>query len=182
MIYLGIAWLTGPFIGLAIGMISSLLYVLFTKLLWKWDMLHRYGLVAVPDLNGTWKGYGYTSRDEDVIPDEHIVSKGKQYDDLTKHKTGINIKQTWDKILVTLDGPESPSRSEGATILVNDKAWPTLTYNYWNEGSMTNDELDPHYGTAVLEYDEEQDKLEGKYYNRPDQRATHGFLELYRSE
>lgn len=83
------------------------------------------------------------------------MTDGTQYDDLTKQETEITIEKTWDKILVTLNGPESPSRSEAATILVNDKAWPTLTYNYWNEGSMTNDDLGPHYGTAVLVYHED---------------------------
>lgn len=182
MIYLGVAWLFGPVIGLAIGSISTLLYAAFTRKLWKWDILHRYNVVAIPNLNGTWTGYLYTSRDETVIPDSQIVTDGTQYDDLTKLKTEITIEQTWDKILVTLNGPESPSRSEAATILVNDKAWPTLTYNYWNEGSMTNDDLDPHYGTAVLEYYEDEEKLQGKYYNRPNQRGTHGVLELYRTE
>lgn len=179
--YLGGIAVFGPVAGLSIGAVSSVLYLGFTRWLWKWDVLHRYGLVSIPDLNGTWTGYLYTSRDHDDIPAEQIVTDGTQYDGLTKQETTITIKQRWDKISVTLEGPESPSRSEAATILVNEKAWPTLTYNYWNEGSMTNDALDPHYGTAVLEYDADADTLEGKYYNRPDHRATHGVLELSRT-
>lgn len=182
VIYLGGIQVFGPVLGFSLGIVSSLLYLIFTKYLWKWEWLHEKGLVAVPNLNGEWEGHLYTSFDESEISDEQIVTEGRQIDGLTKMETSIKIDQTWDKILITLDGPESPSHSHGATVLVKKKAWPTLTYNYLNEGSTTNKELGLHYGTAALEYDEEKDKLEGKYYNRPDQRGTHGILELYRSE
>lgn len=75
----------------------------------------------------------YSSADADVIPDERIVTDGRQIENLTKQETSIRIQQTWDEISVTLDGPESPSYSRAATILVNEKAWPTFTYNYLNE-------------------------------------------------
>jgi len=179
VIYLGAVNLFGPVLGLSLGVVSSILYISFTRYLWKWERLHDYGLVGVPNLNGTWEGHLYSSADEDSIPDDQIVTTGRQIDGLTKQETSIEIKQTWDKILVSLEGPESPSYSRAATILVEKRAWPTLSYNYLNEGSQTNEELEPHYGSAILEYDEEEEKLEGKYYNRPDQRGTHGILELY---
>lgn len=182
IIYFGAIELFGPFLGLSLGVISSILYILFTRYLWKWEWLYDHGVVAVPDLNGTWEGYLYTSADEDLIPNTQIDTTGRQIDGLTKQEASIEIEQTWDKILVTLNGPESPSYSRAATILVEEKAWPTLSYNYWNEGSPMNEELGPHYGSAILEYDEEENKLEGKYYNRPDQRGTHGILELYRKD
>jgi len=180
VIYLGGIRLLGPIRGLSLGIISSALYIGFTRYLWRWRWLHDNGVISIPDLNGTWEGYLYTSADADSISDEQIVTEGRQIDGLTKQETSIEIEQSWDRIRVTLQGPESPSYSRAATILVSEKAWPTLSYNYWNEGSPTNDDLDPHYGTAVLEYNKEEDKLEGKYYNRPDQRGTHGILELYR--
>lgn len=182
LIYLAGIQFFGPVIGFSIGLVSTLLYFIFTKYLWKWEWLHDNGLVAVPNLNGHWGGYLYTSRDPSQIDEELIVTDGRQIDGLTKMKTDIQIEQTWDTIRISLDGPESPSHSRGATILVNEKAWPTLTYNYLNEGSRTNEELNAHYGTAALEYHEDEDKLEGKYYNRPDQRGTHGVLELYRTD
>ena len=95
-------------------------------------------------------------------------------------KTTIEIEQTWDEILVSLDGAESPSHSHSASILVDEKAWPTLSYNYLNEGGKTRDDVKPHYGSATLEYYSENDKLEGQYVNRPDHRGTHGIMELYR--
>lgn len=182
VIYLGSIWLLGPIIGVTIGLFTSSIYIVFTKWLWKWDLMRDIGLVSVPDLNGRWEGYLYTSADRELILDDQIVTHGRQIDEFTKQETAIEIKQTWDKISVTLDGPESQSHSRAATILVNEKAWPTLTYNYLNEGSNTKKELNAHYGTAILEYFEEEDKLEGKYYNRPDQRENHGVLELCRTD
>lgn len=180
VIYLRGTSFFGPVLGLSLGVVSTVLYLGFTKHLWKWGWLHRRGLVAVPNLNGTWEGHLYTSADAGPIPDEQIVREEPQIDGLTKQEASLEIEQTWDKIRVSLDGPESPSHSRGATILIQEKASPTLSYNYWNDGSMTNDDLDPHYGTAILEYNEDEDKLRGKYYNRPDQRGTHGIMELYR--
>jgi len=182
VIYLGGIRLFGMVIGFTIGLVSSSLYFAFTKWVWKWKWLRRKGLIAVPNLDGTWRGYVYTSANEDLIDNKQIVADGRQIENLTKQETKIEIQQTWDKISVTLDGPESPSHSCGATILINKKAWSTLTYNYWNDGSLTNEALGAHYGTAILEYNENKSTLEGKYYNRPDQRGTHGVLELQRTD
>lgn len=168
--------------GLSFGLISTALYLGFKKYAWKWQFFHRHGLVEIPDLSGTWEGHIFTSRDPEVIDDEMIVDDGEQIDGLTKLETYLYIEQAWDEVQVNLGGPESSSASHAATILVNDKAWPTLTYNYLNDGSTTNDELDAHYGTASLEYHEDGDRLEGKYYNRPDQRGTHGVMKLSRKE
>lgn len=168
-----------------VGMVSTLavasvFYYLFSRYLWKLGILHKLSLVSVPDLNGHWKGYLYTSQASENIDDSLIVDTGKQIDGLTKMESEIYIDQTWDKIRITLDGPESPSYSKGATVLVNERAWPTITYNYLNEGSTTNDNLDMHYGTTTLQYNEEEEKLEGPYYTRPDQRGNSGFVELER--
>jgi len=54
------------------------------------------------------EGHLYTSVDADLIPDEQIVDNGRQIEGLTKQETSIEIEQTWDKIRVSLDGPESP--------------------------------------------------------------------------
>ena len=166
--------------GFTIGIISIALYILFVKFIWKWKWLHRWNLVSVPDLNGCWEGYLYTSAPEESIPEAEIIREEPQIYGFTKMEASIKIEQTWDKIRVTLDGPQSSSHSRAATILVEQKAWPTLSYNYWNEGGNTSDQPGPHYGSAFLEYDEDEDKLEGRYFNRPDHRGTHGILDLER--
>lgn len=166
--------------GVSAGVIATIIYYIFTHWIWKSELLHDLGVISVPNLNGTWRGHLYTSAPREVIEDELVVEVGEQIDGLTKIETEIHIDQTWDKIQVSMDGPQSPSYSRGATLLVREKAWPTITYNYLNEGSTTDSRLDMHYGTTTLQYVEEEDKLEGPYYTRPDQRGNHGILELYR--
>lgn len=170
----------GSLIGIPLGLLVGGLYYGFTRWLWKWSVLRTYNIVEVPVLDGKWEGYLYTSKDPAKIDDELIVKTGKQRDGLTKMETSLTIQQTWDKVLVSLDGPESNSGSRGATILVKDNAWPTIAYNYVNDGGYTNDDLDMHYGTTTLQYDAGENKLIGPYYTRPDQRGNHGLLELCR--
>jgi len=181
LIYLGAIRLFGPIVGVTIGVISTILYIGFTRFLWKWGWLHRHGIINIPNINGNWEGYIYTSESEENIDDEAIVTEGEQRENKVKIETSITIEQTWDKILITLGGAESSSHSRSATILVKEKAWPTLSYNYFNEGGTSDDDVKPHYGSAMLEYDPEEDKLEGRYFNRPDHRGTHGIMELWRT-
>ncbi|QLH83069.1 hypothetical protein [Halosimplex pelagicum] len=182
LVYFGGIRLLGPILGLTIGVISTALYIAFTRFLWKWDWLHQHGVIKIPNLNGNWEGYIYTSEDEENIGNEAIVTDGDQRENKVKIETNITIKQTWDRIRISLGGAESSSYSRSATILVKEKAWPTLSYNYFNEGGNSGDDIHPHYGSAMLEYKEEEDKLEGRYFNRPDHRGTHGIIELWRTE
>lgn len=162
------------------GVISSVLILCLTRLAWRRGPLPWLGLVDVPDLRGSWSGFLYTSTDPDLIDDELIVEEGEQKPGMTKMEATLHLDQTWDKISVTLVGPESTSYSHAATILVEEGAWPTLTYNYLNQGSNVKEELDPHYGTATLEYQSENGKLEGRYYTSPTERGSHGCLEFER--
>jgi len=182
VLYLELPILIGPIAGISFSLLSTVLYITFTKYLWKWKFLHEIGLVGVPNLNGTWKGHLYSSADPSDIPSKEIVNDGRQIEDKTKMKTKIEIEQTWDQILVTLDGAESASSSQAATILLNEKAWPTLSYNYFNDGGNSRDKVRAFYGSAILEYDAAENKLEGRYFNRPDQRGTHGIIELWRKD
>ena len=183
---MGALWLGQAVLGvlgiISFGAAATIIYGLFTRCLWRWSWVRKIARVKVPDLSGEWEGYLYTSADPAWIDDEMIVEEGEQKDGLTKMEASVKIEQTWDKVGVALDGPESQSHSEVATITVNEKAWPTITYNYLNEGTATNGDLDMHYGTTSLEYDERENKLEGPYYNRPDQRDSQGYLELYRED
>jgi len=164
---------------ISFGVASLLVYWLFTNYIWKLEIVQKTPLVNVPDLNGRWEGHLYTSTDPEKISDEYIVETGEQMDGFTKMEAAIEIEQTWDKLLVTLHGPESPSFSHGATLLVEEGAWPTLTYNYLNEGSDSNEELGMHYGTTMLKYKSEEESLEGPYYTEPT-RENHGILFLSR--
>ena len=98
---------------------------------------------------------------------------------LVKMEATLRIRQSWDRILVELVGPNSTSKSTGATILFDDGP-PTLTYNYDNGGDDFHDELDQHAGTTTIEYDSETETLEGTYYTGP-KRENYGRLEVERT-
>lgn len=161
------------------GTIATILYVAFSKRLWKHSILRRIGLVEVPDLNGTWEGYIYTSAPEERIDDELIVERDVGDGNFTKMEASLHIEQTWDQIQIDLNGPESTSHSEAATILLGDSSYPTLNYNYENPGSSTNEELGMHYGTTTLQLYAGDDCLKGPYFTNPD-RDRHGKLEVWR--
>jgi len=155
------------------------LYWLFSRYLWKTGPVQKLGIAEVPDLNGEWKGHLYTSGPRDQIDDDLIVEEGPEDNGYVKMKATLEIEQTWDEIHMDFIGPESTSTSKAATVLVGEGKWPTLNYNYENPGAPANDELDFHYGTATLQFFENDERLEGAYYTGPG-RDRHGKLELYR--
>jgi hypothetical protein len=159
---------------LSFGVASIIVYTVFTKWLWDWHPVRWIGLTKVPNLNGTWEGHLHTSYDGA----EGSESAAQDYDELTPMEATITIAQTWDKILISLDGPESGSESVGATLLVNGR-WPTLTYNYENSGKDHHNGLNHHYGTTMLEYNPEDETLDGMYYTGPNRENT-GRLEFNR--
>lgn len=56
VIYLGGIKIFDPIVGFSLGIVSSLLYIGFTRYLWKWEWLHGKGLVAVPNLDCSSEG------------------------------------------------------------------------------------------------------------------------------
>ncbi len=93
-------------------------YWLFSRYLWKTGPIQELGFVEVPDLNGAWEGYLYTSGPRHRIDDDLIVDDGNRDDGYVKMEAQLEIKQTWDEIQVNLIGPESTSTSKAATVLV----------------------------------------------------------------
>ncbi|ELZ12628.1 hypothetical protein C479_04507 [Halovivax asiaticus JCM 14624] len=181
---LGSGWIVQRLLGkyeiamgsLSFAFTSLVVYRLFATRIWNWEIIRKAGLVAVPDFNGKWKGHLYTSY-EDAEPSRTAEI---EHEGLTPMEATVTISQTWDEILVYLEGPDSPSESEGATILVEGQ-WPTLTYNYDNPGRPHHDEINSHYGTTMLDYNPEEDSFSGIYYTGPD-RGNTGRLELKRVE
>lgn len=155
---------------------STVVYYIVTRKIWnRWYIPQL--IASPPDLNGEWTGHLYT--DTDKYDGDDAIAVNELGHDLVKMEATLRIKQSWDRILVRLEGPNSPSESTGATILFNNGP-PTLTYNYDNKGDDFHDELDQHVGTTTLEYDPEAETLEGTYYTGPN-RQNHGRLELERA-
>ncbi|OYR53943.1 hypothetical protein DJ73_06535 [Halorubrum sp. Ea1] len=152
------------------------MYLVVSRGLWNlWPISKVIG--SPPDLSGEWAGHLYTDTDE--YDDEDVVAVNEPGHDLVKMDVTLRIRQSWDQILVELDGPNSTSKSTGATILFDDGP-PTLTYNYDNRGDDFHEELDQHAGTTTIEYDPESETLEGTYYTGPN-RENHGRLEVERT-
>lgn len=175
-----IASLTGYsiFANLTISFVlaSTVVYLVVSRVLWNlWPISKLIG--SPPDISGEWTGHLYTDTDE--YDDEDVVAVNELGHDLVKMEVALRIKQSWDQILVELDGPNSPSKSTGATILFDHEP-PTITYNYDNEGDDFQDELDQHAGTTTVEYDPETETLEGTYYTGPN-RENHGHLIVERA-
>lgn len=139
--------------------IFGLLYQLFEKRLWRWKILRRMRIVGVPDLNGEWSVEGRTSFDSEKIFSANAI-----------------IKQTWTKISVWLETPESLSHSISASILIEQPGGVTLSYEYRNEPKANaKGTMHAHRGTAVLKLKGNGCELEGEYYSGRD-RLNYGAL------
>lgn len=156
---------------------STIVYYVVSRVLWKFDPISKL-IGSPPDLNGQWEGYLYTDTEE--YDPEAVVSTNQLGLDLVQMNASMSIRQSWDRILVSFEGPNSTSKSVGATILVDEGGTPTLTYNYENPGAALNEELGQHAGTATLEYDSDAETLEGTYYTGPN-RENYGLIKLERT-
>ena len=102
---LGIGWVP------SFAAASYAVYWLFSNVLWDHPLLRKWGIVEVPNLQGTWEGHLRTSYD--VEDESKIADIDDPEDDLTAMETEIYIEQTWDKIVVELDGPNPTRRATG---------------------------------------------------------------------
>lgn len=155
---------------------ATIVYLLVSRILWKFHPISSL-IGSPPDLSGDWEGHLYTDTDE--YDSEDVVATDGLGLGLVKMNASIDISQSWDRIQVTFEGPNSTSKSEGATILVDDGGTPTLNYNYDNPGNDLDEELGPHAGTATLKYDPDMETLEGTYYTGPN-RGNYGRIEVQR--
>jgi hypothetical protein len=149
---------------------------------WKTWPARALGITRVPNLNGEWKGWIATSYEGD-IDDEALHSDDNPSEDGQKLKAWLDIDQTWRKINVHFRTTQSRSDSNGATMLTEEGKWPSISYQYENEGSTLVEGLDMHFGTASLEYRDEGDTetLEGLYYTGPG-RENNGHMYFERVE
>jgi len=127
--------------------IYGLLCLCFTKVFWKLNLLHKIGLVNTPVLIGKWNGEVQSSFDQHS----------------SKQEVVIEIKQDWTNIQICLRGKNSNSKSQNASITVQDGL--RLTYDYLNEPSPdANQNMNIHRGTAILELSSDG-SFEGEYYS-----------------
>ena len=139
------------------------LYALFDRYLWRNRLVHKLGLVRIPNLTGCWCGYLVTSFDGHA----------------TRYDLIIHIFQSWTQIVVYLTTPTSMSSSCTAVIQVDDPEGAVLVYQYQNQPlAYAMKTMHMHYGTAMLRISE-GGCLAGDYYAGRDRR-TFGRICCYR--
>ena len=139
--------------------VFRLLYGIFDRWLWRMKLLHRLGVVRIPNLNGIWDAEGVTSFEGE------------------KYKAKVIINQTWTHISIIMETQFSRSHSLTASILINQPEGSTLSYEYRNEPKPNaRPTMHAHRGTAVLRLKGEN-YLEGEYYSGRD-RQNYGSLSL----
>jgi hypothetical protein len=133
----------------------GLLYRLFDKQLWRNSLVHRLGLVRIPNLTGRWRGYLITSFDGHA----------------KRHNVIINIFQSWTQIAVYLATATSISRSCAAVIQLDDPEGASLIYQYQNQPlANAKKSMHMHCGTAQLRISN-CGCLAGDYYAGRDRRT-----------
>src|SRR6266849_7720873 len=95
----------------------GVLYALFDRYLWRNSLVHKLGLVRIPNLTGRWRGYLVTSFD----------GHAKQ------HNLMIHIFQSWTQIVVYLTTRTSMSSSCTAVIQVDDPEDSVLVYQFQSQ-------------------------------------------------
>lgn len=157
----------------ATGSVFTVAYLLFGSVLWNHWIFRRLRIVKTPCLSGKWTGNLQSSYDNEDDNDDH-----------EKTRVEVQIRQSWRKMSVELDAPDSSSRSLGATVLTKEGK-PELTYHYRSEPDYdAPDTMHIHYGTTSLTFHEGEgrdgaDVLNGVYYTSPG-RDSHGHIHLSR--
>jgi len=164
----------------ATGAVFTGVYLLFASKFWNHWLLRRLRIVRTPYFAGTWEGYIQSSYDVgESTSDDNL--KGDEKTDVE-----VEISQSWRKIMVELDAPDSSSRSLGASVITK-QGKPQLTYYYLSEPDYNApDTMTKHYGTTSVKFHENEgenreDVLTGIYYTGPD-RDSYGKIHLTRSD
>jgi hypothetical protein len=140
------------------------LYFLFDRWLWRWRPVNR--LVKTPDLTGVWRVEGVTL-DQDERPRLNWTGN-------------ITIIQSWDRIKIHLETPDSKSNSLSAAVFADPMGGYSLLYHYKNEPRAGKPELKAHRGFAELVFAADCRTAEGDYANGFG-RGTFGTMQLTRT-
>jgi len=144
----------------------KMIYTIFDNHIWRWPMFRKIGLVKIPDLNGRWRGYVSSSFDKTA----------------TTKSVVVNIRQSWTRMSIKLQTETSQSHSLIGSILTEQPAGITMSYEYINEPKPNApDTMHSHRGTARLMVLNRGNILAGEYYTGKD-RLNYGLIHLERSQ
>lgn len=132
----------------------AIYYTLFDKYIWKWFAQIKFWF-KTPVLNGEYAGQLLSSRDDMKEPTD----------------IEMKIKQTLTRITISLHTSQSTSKSEMASIIVDEPDGPLLIYEFINDHRKVADQnLTIHRGTTRLTFNENDKTLIGTYYTSPERK------------
>lgn len=141
----------------------AIYYQLFDKYIWRWFSDFDFWF-ETPNINGEYEGELFSSRDDQQVPT----------------KIEIKIKQTLTMIRISLHTIQSTSKSEMATILVDEPDGPLLIYEFINDHrKLADPNLTIHRGLTRLTFAKREQSLIGVYYTSPE-RSYFGKIKVIR--
>lgn len=148
------------------SVIFAILYVFFNQFLWKSKIFEK--IFHFPNLEGEWKCTGLSNN----------ISLGQKFD----WEGTIVIKQSWDKILISLKTKSSSSQSKSVTGGLRYFAGVgyELSYHYENTPNASRDGLQKHEGFCILTFSPEKEAAGGCYFNNIKDRQSYGEMNLKR--
>lgn len=129
--------------------IFSILFSIYNFVVWKWVARISF-LKTTPNLSGIYKGVLKSSYDEYKV----------------EHPAVVTVKQSWTKMLVTLQTEKSKSCSKTGSILLNTKCDPILLYFYQNDPNIDSAKsMEIHYGTCEHTFVKADNTFDAIYYS-----------------
>jgi len=117
-------------------------------------------ILKTPNLNGTYEGELFSSNDDST------------------HTVKITIKQTLTEIRIFLKTVNTSSKSEIASILLDEDENPILLYEYINLNTSTlKTNLTIHCGLTRLRFIKSDKSLTGDYFTSPE-RKNYGEIKV----
>lgn len=119
-----------------------------------WRFFSKYNIfIKTPDMNGIYEG--------------DIISSN----DNNKHSVKITIRQTLTDIRIYLKTDITSSKSEIASILIDEEENPILLYEYININTNTiKSALPMHRGLTRLNFNKNEKTLIGDYFTSPERK------------
>lgn len=145
--------------------IFGIIYLIFNNYLWRVKLFEK--IFHFPNLEGEWKCIGLSNN----------INLNQQFN----WESTVIVKQTWDKILISLKTQNSSSRSMSVTGGL--KYFPgvgyKLTYHYENVPNVATEEnLRKHEGFCILTFSEDMKSTDGCYFNNIKDRQSYGEMKL----
>ena len=144
------------------GAVYGLLYLIFSRFVWKWGPISRF--MRVPNLEGEWLCVGQSS----------FAGASGTWEAV------VEIAQNWDKLCIVMRTTKSRSESVSAALISEGVGTFRLLYHYKNDPREFEDGLGPHHGFVDLIITKDQTEADGVYFTGRG-RTTHGTMHWVRN-